>query len=59
MSYSVLLALMLLTLVCGVSKAEDEPVEYDQTAVLAKLDEAAAKTDDPEVKSPKKDARMR
>ena len=27
-----------------------EPVEYDRTAVLAKIDEAAAKTDDPEVK---------
>ena len=50
MSYSVLLALVLLTLVCGFSKAEGEPVEYDRTAVLAKLDEAAAKTDDPEVK---------
>ncbi len=44
MSYSVLLALMLLTLVCGFSQAEDEPVEFDRTAVLAKLDEAAAKT---------------
>lgn len=50
MSYSVLLALLLLALVCGFSKAEDEPVKDDRTAVLAKLDEAAAKTDDPEVK---------
>ena len=50
MSCSALLALVPLTLVCGTSKAEDEPVEYDRTAVLAKLDEAAAKADDPEVK---------
>ena len=50
MSCSALLALVPLTLVCGTSKAEDEPVEYDRTAVLAKLDEATAKTDDPEVK---------
>ena len=50
MSCSALLALVPLTLVCGTSKAEDEPVEYDRTAVLAKLDEAAAKAADPEVK---------
>ncbi|MCP4951574.1 MAG: hypothetical protein GY922_06965, partial [Proteobacteria bacterium] len=50
MSYSVLLALRLLTLVYGFSMAEDEPVEYDRAAVLAKIDEAAAKADDPEVK---------
>ena len=50
MSCSALLAIVPLTLVCGTSKAEDEPVEYDRTAVLAKLDEATAKTDDPEVK---------
>ena len=50
MSYNVLLALMLLTLFCGFSKAEDEPVEYDRIAVLAIIDQAAAKADDPEVK---------
>ncbi len=50
MSCSALLALVPLSLVCGSGKTEDEPVEYDRTAVLAKLDEATAKTDDPEVK---------
>ncbi len=50
MSYSIMLALVLLTLVCGVSKADDAPAEFDRTTVLANLDEAAAKTDDPEVK---------
>ena len=58
-SCSALLALVPLTLVCGTSKAEDEPVEYDRTAVLAKLDEATAKTDDPEVKRALKKMRER
>lgn len=49
-SYSVLLAFVLLTLACEFSKAEDKPVEYDRTAVLATLDEAASTTEDPEVK---------
>ena len=47
--YSVLLAFVLLTLACEFSKAEDKPVEYDRTAVLATLDEAASTTEDPEV----------
>ena len=50
MSYSEVLALVLLTLVCGASNADDAPVEFDRTTVLANLDEAVAKTDDPEVK---------
>ena len=50
MSYSIMLALVLLSLVCGVSKADDAPVEFDRKTVLANLDEAAAKTDDPEAK---------
>ena len=50
MSYSIMLALVLLSLVCGVSKADEAPVEFDRKTVLANLDEATAKTDDPEVK---------
>ena len=58
MSYSEVLALVLLTLVCGFSKAEDEPVEFDRKAVLVKLDEAAAKTDNPELKGALKKMRQ-
>ena len=50
MSYSRMLALVLLTLVCGAGNADDTSVEFDRKTVLANLDEASAKTDDPEVK---------